>query len=130
MSDLGNKAVMAENIKYYMQRHGKTRAEVCNDLGFAYSTFSEWLNAKKYPRIDKIELMANYFRVSKADLVEDKTKAPREGYYTDPEVAELAEELRTNPEYRILFDASKDLTKEDINTVLKIIEGLKAREQR
>lgn len=53
-----------------------------------------------------------------------------QGYYNDPEVAELAEELRTNPDYRILFDASKDLTKEDINTVLKIIEGLKAREQR
>lgn len=51
-----------------------------------------------------------------------------QGYYNDPEVAELAEELRTNPDYRILFDASKNLTKEDIDTVLKIIEGLKARE--
>lgn len=70
MSDLGNKAVMAENIKYYMNLHNKTRAEVCKDLGFAYSTFSEWLNAKKYPRIDKIEMMANYFHISKADLVE------------------------------------------------------------
>ena len=49
MSDLGNKAVMAENIKYYMNLHNKTRVEVCKDLGFAYSTFSEWLNAKKYP---------------------------------------------------------------------------------
>ena len=56
------------------------------------------------------------------------TSSESQGYYNDPEVAELAEELRTNPDYRILFDASKNLTKEDIDTVLKIIEGLKARE--
>jgi transcriptional regulator with XRE-family HTH domain len=34
-------------------------------------TFSDWVNAKTYPRIDKIELMANYFGISKADLVEE-----------------------------------------------------------
>ena len=70
MSDLGNKAVMADNIKRYMNLYNKTRTEVCKDLGFVYSTFSDWLNAKKYPRIDKIEMMANYFHVSKANLVE------------------------------------------------------------
>ena len=79
MSDLGNKAVMAENIKYYMSLHNKTRVEVCKDLGFAYSTFSEWLNAKKYPRIDKIEMMANYFHISKADLVE-RQDSDRKGF--------------------------------------------------
>lgn len=51
------------------------------------------------------------------------------GYYSDPETAEMAEELRTNPDRRILFDASKDLSKDDIDTVLKIIDGLKAREK-
>lgn len=51
------------------------------------------------------------------------------GYYSDPETAEMAEELRTNPDRRILFDASKDLSKDDIDTVLKIIDGLKARDK-
>src|SRR5699024_6313467 len=41
-------------------------------LGVSYSTLSDWVNAKTYPRIDKIEMMANYFGVSKSDLVEDK----------------------------------------------------------
>ena len=73
MSDLGNKEIMAKNIKYYMDLHGKSRKDICNDLGFVYSAFSDWLNGKKYPRIDKIEMMANYFGISKADLVERKT---------------------------------------------------------
>lgn len=70
MSDLGNCDVMANNIKFYMNLKGKTRREICQDLNIAYSTFSDWVNGKKYPRIDKIELMANYFNITKADLVE------------------------------------------------------------
>ena len=71
-NNLGNKETMAENIKYYMKKYNKSRMQICEDLGFRYSTFTEWINAKKYPRIDKIEMMANYFGISKADLVEDR----------------------------------------------------------
>lgn len=39
-------------------------------MNFKYSTVLDWVNAKTYPRIDKIELMANYFNVEKSDLVE------------------------------------------------------------
>lgn len=70
---LGNKEIMGRNIQYYMDLNNKSRNEVCKDLGFAYSTFSDWINAYKYPRIDKIEMMANYFGVTKADLVEDRS---------------------------------------------------------
>ena len=48
-----------------------TQTEICNTLGIKMPTFSDWVNAKTYPRIDKIELMANYFGISKADLVEE-----------------------------------------------------------
>ena len=47
MSDLGNREVMAANIKYFMTLHGKSRRQMCEDLGFAYSTFSDWVNGKK-----------------------------------------------------------------------------------
>lgn len=73
-SDLGNKAIMAKNIQYYMDINKKTRNDICTDLGFSYTTFCDWVNAKTYPRIDKIELMANYFGIEKSDLVEDKSK--------------------------------------------------------
>lgn len=70
MSDLGNNKVMAENIKRLMELTGKTRSDLCKDLNIAYTTISDWINGKTYPRIDKIELLANYFGVEKADLVE------------------------------------------------------------
>lgn len=70
MSNLGNKQIMAQNIRFYMEQKGKNRTEICNDLGIKYTTFSDWINGNTYPRIDKIELLANYFGVTKADLVE------------------------------------------------------------
>lgn len=66
-----NKEVMARNIKKQMDKKGVNAAEVCRALGFKTNTYSNWLNAKIYPRIDKIEMLAEYFGVSKAALVED-----------------------------------------------------------
>lgn len=69
-NNLGNKEIMAKNIKRLLDERGMTRTELCNALGFNYSTLADWLHARKYPRIDKIEMMANFFGISKADLVE------------------------------------------------------------
>ena len=48
-------------------------------------------------------------------------------YYNDPEVARLVNELKENPGRRILFDASRDLTIDDINFVIDMIDRLKAK---
>lgn len=72
MSGLGNKEIMASNIQYYMDMYQKTRQDMCDALGVKYTTFTDWVKGNSYPRIDKIELMANYFGISKADLVEER----------------------------------------------------------
>lgn len=72
MSDLGNKEIFAKNLQYYMKINHKSRSDVCRDLEIPYSTFTDWCNANIYPRIDKIELLANYFEIKKSDLVENK----------------------------------------------------------
>lgn len=74
MSDLGNKQVLAENLRHYMDLHGKSRNDLCSALDLSYTTVADWVNGKKYPRIDKIELMANYFGIQKSDLIESKGK--------------------------------------------------------
>ena len=71
MTNLGNKDVFAKNLKKYMQLNGKTRNEVCQALGLKYTTCTDWVNGKKYPRMDKIEMLANYFGIKKSDLIED-----------------------------------------------------------
>lgn len=78
MSSLGNKDVMAANIKYYMELNNKDRQDLCHDLNIKYTTLCDWINAKTYPRIDAIELMANYFHISKAALIEERSVAQGE----------------------------------------------------
>ena len=79
MSDLGNKEIFAKNLKYYMTINNKNRNDVCRDLDIPYTTFAEWYNGNIYPRIDKIQMLANYFDIKKSDLVENKEKVDRLG---------------------------------------------------
>lgn len=76
MSDLGNKKVFSKNLRKYMDLYQKSRSDICKDLGFAYTTFTSWETGVNYPRIDKIEIMADYFHIEKSDLIEDKTDKP------------------------------------------------------
>lgn len=72
MSNIGNKETMAKNLAYYVNASGKSQKELAAIVGVAASTFSEWMKGNKYPRIDKIEILADYFGILKSDLIEDK----------------------------------------------------------
>lgn len=72
MSDLGNKEIFSKNLNYYMDLNQKDRNDLARDLALPYTTVTSWCNGEFYPRIDKIQLLANYFGIQKADLVEEK----------------------------------------------------------
>lgn len=72
MIDKSNKEIFSNNLKFFMQQKNKTRKEICDDLNIKYTTFADWYNGNKYPRIDKIELLAKYFGIQKSDLIEEK----------------------------------------------------------
>lgn len=111
------KKIMAKNIRRYLEITNKTQRAMCKDLDFKENTVSDWLSAKTYPRIDKIEKMAIYFGCQKSDLIEEPPT-----YYTDPETARLAQLLHDNPQYKVMFDSTKDL---DAESVQKIIDFIK-----
>lgn len=98
MDNLGNKQIMADNIKRLLSENNLSHTDICNALGFKMPTFSDWVHAKTYPRIDKIELMANYFGVSKADLVERY----------NPDTSKDQRLLRIESDFKTLNDKGKD----------------------
>lgn len=123
MSGLGNKEIFARNLQRYMDERGLSRIELSQAIDVPYSTLSEWLTAKKYPRIDKIEKLAFAFGIEKSDLIEDKPMLD-ENYYHDPEAAALADMIKDNPRYRVLFEASRNLSADDVNFVIDMIKKL------
>lgn len=72
MSDLGNKKIFSRNLRRYMDGKGMNTMDLSKTLDVAYTTVSDWVKGNSYPRIDKIEMMANYFNIEKSDLIEDK----------------------------------------------------------
>ena len=72
---MDNKNIFASNLKRYMEVKGKSRNDISEALGISYFTVSDWVNGKKYPRMDKVEMLANYFDVQKSDLIEKKEKS-------------------------------------------------------
>jgi transcriptional regulator with XRE-family HTH domain len=75
MSNIGNKEIFAKNLTYYINRHSKEQKEVADAIGVPSSTFNNWVKGNKYPRIDKIEMLANYFGIMKSDLIEEHTES-------------------------------------------------------
>ena len=63
------KRLFSINLKRIMLENGKTQSDIVKDLSFRQATVSDWLNGKKYPRMDKIEMLARYFRISIDELI-------------------------------------------------------------
>lgn len=108
-----SKRIMAQNIKRYMEQKGVTNQQLCADLGFKYTTFMDWIKGVTYPRIGKVEAMANYFGCEKSDLIEDKKEKP---------ATNEGDGLTENQQ--ILIDFAKGLTEEQAALALRLLKSL------
>ena len=115
---LGNKQIMADNIKRLLSAKGLNPRQLAIALDFKYTTVNDWVNAKTYPRIDKIEMLANFFNVSKSDLVENKneemaTTSPVQAIYDQLTPPRQAKAL-TYLEKQLLEQKNENIVSENI----------------
>lgn len=69
------KKIFAKNLNYWMNNLNKTQTDLMNDLELSSSTVSDWCNAKKYPRMGTVQMLADYFGILKSDLIEERKKS-------------------------------------------------------
>ena len=72
---MDNKEIFSINLKRLMDKKGISRQDLSKVLGVSYFTISDWVNGKKYPRMDKVEMLADYFGVLKSELIEKRMKS-------------------------------------------------------
>ena len=70
---MDNKEIFCINLNFYMNEMGKSRKDVADAIGVSYFTFTDWAKGKTYPRMDKVEKLANYFGIKISDLIEKKS---------------------------------------------------------
>lgn len=112
-----------------MKAKGCTAYQVSKATGIAQSTLSDWKSGKSTPKSDKIKLLAEYFGVTPEYLMTGKNPEPKQGYYLNDETAAIAQEIFENKELRMLFDASRNATPEDLLTVRDMMLALKRKER-
>ena len=116
------KRLFSQRLVGVMQENNINQVELSKILGVSESTVGKWILCKAIPRMGVIQKLSDYFHVGKSYFLEEDANT---GYYTDPTVNKYAEQLRTNPNMRLLFDATKDMTKEDIDYVVDLVNRLK-----
>lgn len=122
MSNIGNKETMSKNLKYYIERSGKDRKTLAEIWGFPYSTVTDWINGNKYPRIDRIEVMAEYFGILKSDLIEERTEEHREMQKKNDTLADIVLELRRDEDFLSIVEAVYKMDKEKRSSLLAFLK--------
>lgn len=118
---------MGTRLKELRLNAGYTGEEVGRMLQVSKSAISMWEKDLRSPSADLIERFADIFGVSTDYIITGRESNAPKGYYHDQEAAEYAEYLRTRPHAKILFSASKDMTKEDMEEAVRYIEYLKSK---
>lgn len=97
-----NKEIFANNLSFYMEKKGVDRNKLCADLNLKYTTVRDWLKGITYPRIGKIELLANYFNINKSDLIENKVITTQPSDSLLEAITNTARQLNANNKKTVL----------------------------
>lgn len=118
-----SKEVFARNLRYYMDSRGKNQKELAEIVGVSAPTMNDWLKAKKYPRIDKIEILSNYFGILKSDLIEEKTEEHREMQKKNDILSDIVIKMRTDDEFMGLVEMLYKLDNDKIKSVKSLLSA-------
>lgn len=78
--------IFAEQLNHYMKLNGVIQSDIVAKFGLTASTVSDWCNGKKYPRVDKIQMLADYFGILKSDLTEKTSININTNKYPSPQI--------------------------------------------
>lgn len=64
-------AIVSKNLKRIAYQHEKTQTDIARDLNISKATVSSWMNGTRLPRMDKVDLLCQYFGVTREDIMEE-----------------------------------------------------------
>lgn len=124
MSGQEYRSVFAKKLKFYMDLKGKKQSDLVNDLGYSTSAVSSWCVGSRIPRPEIIDELAKYFDVKRSDLLEYKKEDDEVGSIGNDGLKVLRA-YNNNSKIKILFDYTHDLSDDDAQMLIDIIERMK-----
>lgn len=120
---------MYEYFEKLLQLKGVTATQVSQSTGIGTNTISNWKTRGGLLRADLLNKIANYFDVPMEYFLTGEITDLKGNYYLNDETAEIAQQIFENKELRGLFDAAKDSSPEDLQTVQTMLMALKRKER-
>ena len=103
-----------------------TPSRAAIEAGLSKSTVSKWKSTPDAePTGAAIKKLTEYFGISVAELLGESEQKEKPLINDDEELTEYVQMLKTRPECRMLFQLSKNATKEDVEAAVRIIEALR-----
>ena len=121
MADEELRVFFAKRLNHFLELNGYNQADLARHMKVSTATTAKWCTGQTMPRIDKIQSICNWLGIEKSDLLEDKAN---DGYYLNADARDLAQFLFDNPDYKVLFDASRKVKREDIEFVKNMIDRM------
>lgn len=115
---MGANEIFAKNLKFYVIKSGKTQSQIASDLGVSKGTFSDWTAGRSHPRMDRVQQLAEYFGISKSQLVEDGN-----GNF-ESEYAVIARVVKGRPLLRRLYYAVMNIGDDELESIILLAERL------
>ena len=114
---------MYKHYEKIIQSKGLKNADVSRGTGISNQVLSDWKQGKWNPKVDKLQKIADFLGVSLDYLMTGEQ--PKYEYFIDPEVAEIAQDLHDNEDLRIIFDATRKASKEDLQFIKDFVQRMK-----
>ena len=109
------------NLKRLREISGMTQEELSKRADLSKSTISMYERGERFPDEPTLELFADIFNVDMNTLL---GKQEGSTYYLDPETARLAQAAANDPDMRLLLDAKRDLSPEDMKIIIDLATRL------
>ena len=120
---MGNFANIFKQLRI---ERGYTQESIAKALNISRSAVGMYESGKRTPDSEDLEKLADFFNVD-IDYLLGRSK--QSTYYINPETAKKAQELFDDPNLRVLFDAAKDASPEDLKTTYDMLMALKKKER-
>lgn len=115
---------ICERIEALLRERGISGSRMSADLGMSRSFMTELRKGRaKGVSAENAARIAEYLGVS-TDYLLGNTDRPEPQTEGDAELAEYLEELRSRPEKRMLFSVTKNVTKAQIEAIVRMIEEM------
>ena len=120
---------LGENIRFLRTKKGYSQDDIANKLGYkSFTTIQKWESGVSEPPLKALKKLAEIFNIDMNDLATKKlstdTSSDNDVYYLDDDARDMAQFMYENPEYKVLFDASRKVKKEDIDFVKQMIDRM------